>query len=128
MHPLVNLVHIPMLITEVNQVHVMIVLVVNIQAQKLSIMYHLCLVVIHLACFLNPINGVVTLRKKMNRLCVINQYSNKTGVGYAINHCSLHSYPTKKKETERKLFSGYKYGNNKLDNCTYSTQYANFLS
>ena len=40
-HPVVNLVHIPMLITEVNQVHVMILQVVHIQKQKLSITYHI---------------------------------------------------------------------------------------
>ena len=72
MHPVVNSVHILKLITEFNQVHVMIILVVRIQTQKVSIMYHFYFGVIHVPYFLNPLNSVATNKEKVNRLCVIN--------------------------------------------------------
>ena len=48
----VNLIHIHKLITDVNQVHVMIVWVFYIQTQNVSIRYLLCFGVIHLAYLL----------------------------------------------------------------------------
>ena len=40
-HPVVNLVQIPRLITEFNRFHVIIVRVIHVQAQKVSITYHI---------------------------------------------------------------------------------------
>ena len=101
-HPVVNLVHIPKLITEFNQVCIMIVCVVNIKTKKLSITYHFCFGSIHLPCFLNPFNEVATHQEKINSLCFINRNINKNGqLGEATRHRRLHCYPTKEKMKDK---------------------------
>ena len=40
-HPVVNLLHIPKFITEVDQIHVLVVQVVHIQTEKVSATYHI---------------------------------------------------------------------------------------
>ena len=96
-HPVVNSVCLQHFITEINWVHIMIVLVVRIQTQNLSIMYHFFFRVIHLPFFLDPFNCVATHQDKMNSFFIIKWHSNKTGkVGGATNHRSLHCYPKNK--------------------------------
>ena len=104
-HPVINSVHIIKLITEFNQVHVIIVIIINIQTQKVSVTYHLCFRVIHLMSFLNPFNGVETQREKINKLCVIKLHINNTGrVGNSKNNCSLKCYATNKTRKEKENY------------------------
>ena len=106
MYPVINSVNITKLITEVNQFHIIILIIINIPTQKVSVTYHFFRV-IHLPCFLGPVNGVSTHQGEMNSIFVIKQRSNNTGqVGDSIKHRSLHCSPvttTKSKDEQNDL-------------------------
>ena len=103
-HPVVNLVNIWRLITDLKRLHVMIAQFVCIQTKKISITYHFLFGFIYLACFLNQFNGVETHREDVNSLYVINQNINNTRqFGDDTNHCNVQFSSTNKKEKINKL-------------------------